>query len=217
MERTSIDQLIINTPYDEPEVHWSYNRERQTFFREEGRRPAGYLIASGASRVYGDPGVFVEIPLVNRIRPRVKAWRNAGYPGVTAITKRLLGHWSDQEEFENRRFFFCQLEAVETLIWLAEAADSERVGIDIPGDGGEFQRLCAATHANCNSTFTLLHRLQKMYHVCTDFSELLLPPDRLTLLPPNRDVKPIRNLGSTSARANTRPTRTTVTAWFRVR
>lgn len=155
MERTSIDQLIINKPYDEPEVHWRYNRERRTFSREEGRRPAGYLIASGASQVYDDPGVFVEIPLVNRIRPRVKAWRNAGYPGVTAITKRLLEHWTNPEEFENRRFFFCQLEAVETLIWLAEAANSEKVGIDIPDDGGEFQRQCAKMATGTGKTVVM--------------------------------------------------------------
>ena len=35
-------------------------------------------------------GIFVEIPLINWIRPRVKAWREAGYPGVTSITRRLL-------------------------------------------------------------------------------------------------------------------------------
>ena len=155
MERTSIDRLIINKPYDEPEGYWSHNRERQTFFRKEGRRPAGYLIASEASRLYDDPGFFVEIPLVNRIRPRVKAWRNAGYPGVTAITKRLLEHWVDPEEFENRRFFFCQLEAVETLIWLAEAPDSEKVGIDIPGDGGEFRRLCAKMATGTGKTVVM--------------------------------------------------------------
>ena len=155
MERTSIDQLIINKPYDEPEGYWSHNRERQTFFRKEGRRPAGYLIASGASRLYDDPGIFVEIPLVNRIRPRVKAWRDAGYPGVTAITKRLLEHWVDPEEFENRRFFFCQLEAVETLIWLAEAPESEKVGIDIPGDGGEFRRLCAKMATGTGKTVVM--------------------------------------------------------------
>jgi type III restriction enzyme len=32
----------------------------------------------------------VEIPLVNQIRPRVKAWREAGYPDVTSTTRRLL-------------------------------------------------------------------------------------------------------------------------------
>jgi type III restriction enzyme len=38
-----------------------------------GRRPAGYVVASGDSRAFDDPGIFVEIPLVNQIRPRVKA------------------------------------------------------------------------------------------------------------------------------------------------
>ena len=48
-EQPSIDRLIINKPYEEPSEHWSYNRERRTFSREAGRRPAGYLIASGDS------------------------------------------------------------------------------------------------------------------------------------------------------------------------
>jgi hypothetical protein len=77
-------------------------------------------VASPESRAFDDPGIFVEIPLVNQIRPRVKAWREAGYPGITSITKRLLEYWCDPEEFETRRFFFCQLEAVETLIWLTK-------------------------------------------------------------------------------------------------
>jgi type III restriction enzyme len=93
MERSSIDRLIINSPYDEPQRYWRYNRERRTFTLVEGeRRPAGYVIASASSRVFDDPGVFVEIPLVNQIRPRVKAWREAGYPGVSGVTKRLFEH-----------------------------------------------------------------------------------------------------------------------------
>ena len=155
VEQSTIDRLIINKPYEEPAEHWSYNRERRTFSRKSGRRPAGYLIASGDSKTFDDPGVFVEIPLVNLVRPRVKAWREAEYPGVTAITKRLLEHWTDPEEFENRRFFFCQLEAVETLIWLTEAPDSEKVGIEIPGDGGEFRRLCAKMATGTGKTVVM--------------------------------------------------------------
>ena len=75
---------------------------------------------------------------MNRIRPRVKAWREGGYPGVSGITKRLLEHWRDLEERDFRRFFFCQLEAIETLIWLVEAPPAERQGIVVPGDGGLF-------------------------------------------------------------------------------
>lgn len=154
-EQAAIDRLIINAPYEEPAEHWRYNRERRTFSRAAGRRPAGYLIASGDSKTFDDPGVFVEIPLVNRIRPRVKAWRNASYPGVTAITKRLLEHWTDSEEFENRRFFFCQIEAVETLIWLVEAPANEKVGIEITGDGGKFRRLCAKMATGTGKTIVM--------------------------------------------------------------
>ncbi|MFS8879263.1 DEAD/DEAH box helicase family protein [Synechococcus sp. H55.10] len=97
----------------------------------------------------------MEIPLVNQIRPRVKAWREAGYPGVTSITKRLLDHWRDPEEFDRRRFFFCQLEAVETLIWLTEAPPAERVGIEIPGDGGDFDRRCCKMATGTGKTIVM--------------------------------------------------------------
>ncbi|MGB4780869.1 MAG: hypothetical protein WBH61_02355 [Candidatus Methylomirabilis sp.] len=59
----------------------------------DGRRPAGYVAVSENSKAFDDPGIFVEIPLVNQIRPRIKAWRAAGYPGANSITKRLLEHW----------------------------------------------------------------------------------------------------------------------------
>ncbi len=155
MGRTSIDRLIINSPYEEPTQHWRYDRETRTFDLVEGRRPAGYVVASDDSRAFDDPGIFVEIPLVNHIRPRVKAWREAGYPGVASITKRLLEHWRDPEEFDTRRFFFCQLEAVETLIWLTEAPAAERVGIEIPGDGGAFQRQCCKMATGSGKTIVM--------------------------------------------------------------
>ncbi len=155
MEQSTIDRLIINRPYEEPQEYWRYNRERRTFSREEGRRPAGYLIASGDSKSFDDPGEFVEIPLVNKIRPRVKEWREAGYPGATSITRRLLEFWTDPEDYESRRFFFCQLEAAETLIWLTEGPEREKVGLDIPKDGGEFERLCAKMATGTGKTVVM--------------------------------------------------------------
>ena len=155
MARTTIDRLIINSPYEEPQQYWRYNRETRTFDLVKGRRPAGYVVATPGSKSFDDPGIFVEIPLVNQIRPRVKAWREAGYPGVTSITKRLLEHWHNPEEFETRRFFFCQLEAVETLIWLTEAPAAERVGIEIPGDGGAFARRCCKMATGTGKTIVM--------------------------------------------------------------
>jgi type III restriction enzyme len=150
-----IDKLIINSPYEEPTHYWSYDRETRTFTKKEGRRPAGYVVATESSKGFDDPGIFVEIPLVNQIRLRVKAWREAGYPGVTGISKRLLEHWRNPEEREHRRFFFCQLEAMETLIWLAEAPAAEKVGVEIPSDGGLFQRLCAKMATGSGKTVVM--------------------------------------------------------------
>ena len=154
-EKSTIDKLIINSPYAEPGKFWSYERESRFFRLEDGRRPAGYIVASERSKSFDDPGEFKPIPLVNTIRPRVKAWREAGYPGVTGITKRLLEHWYNPEEREYRQFFFCQLEAIETLIWLTEAPDAEKVGIEIPSDGGEFKRLCSKMATGSGKTIVM--------------------------------------------------------------
>jgi len=153
--RFQIDQLIINSPYEEPSEYWSYDREVRMFERKDGRRPAGYVVATPGSKAFDDLGVFVELPLVNQIRPRVAAWREAGYAGVTGITRRLLEHWRDPEERRDRRLFFCQLEAIETLIWLVEASPAERQGIDIPGDGGEFTRLCTKMATGSGKTIVM--------------------------------------------------------------
>jgi type III restriction enzyme len=155
MPQTTIDRLIINSPYEEPQYYWKYDPRTRTFDLAEGRRPAGYVIATERSQAYDDPGIFVEIPLVNQIRPRIKAWREAGYPGVTGITKRLLDYWYDAEEFESRRLFFCQLEAMETLIWLTEASAADKTGIEIPNDGGLFQRLCSKMATGSGKTIVM--------------------------------------------------------------
>ena len=155
MARTTIDRLIINSPYEEPVRHWRPGRATNSFDLVEDRRKAGYIIASESSKSFDDPGIFVEIPLIKKIRQRVKDWRKAGYPGVTGITKRLLEHWRDPEEFESRRFFFCQLEAAETLIWLAEAPAADKIGVEIPSDGGAFKRLCAKMATGSGKTIVM--------------------------------------------------------------
>ncbi|MBC7185684.1 MAG: DEAD/DEAH box helicase family protein [Calditrichaeota bacterium] len=155
MAQATIDRLIVNSPYEEPRYHWRYDRATKLFDLVEGRRPAGYVVATPGSKSFDDPGIFVEIPLVNQIRPRVKAWRQAGHPGVTSITKRLLEHWTDPENFDRRRFFFCQLEAIETLIWLTEATPAERTGIEIPGDGGQFIRQCCKMATGSGKTIVM--------------------------------------------------------------
>ena len=91
--KSTIDKLIINSPYDEPAHFWSYERETRFFTLKDGRRPAGYVVASESSKTFDDHGIIIELLLTNNIRPRIKAWREAGYSGATGITKRLLEHW----------------------------------------------------------------------------------------------------------------------------
>ncbi|CAK0778412.1 type III restriction enzyme [Gammaproteobacteria bacterium] len=128
--------LIINSPYDCPAQHWQQTRDG-TLHRESNRRPAGYEIFDARNNTRRTE----ELRLVNQIRARVNEWRAADYPGVTSITRRLLEHWHDRNA-RQLPFYFCQLEAIETLIWWVESASEFRQGIFIPGDGGAWERLC---------------------------------------------------------------------------
>lgn len=126
----------------------------------EGRRPAGYMVADPLAKPYQDKGTFVPLPLVNKIRKRVARWREGGYAGVTGITKILLEHWQDRDPKEEHPFFFCQIEAIETLIWITEAPAAEKLGIDIPDDGGTadgkvFNRLCCKLATGTGKTVVM--------------------------------------------------------------
>jgi len=131
------NSLIINSPYERPTRHWEQARDGSLTL-VEGRRPAGYEIFD----IRNDTRRTEELALVNAIRERVDAWREADYPGITSVTRRLLEHWHDREARQHP-FYFCQLEAIETLIWHVEAAAEYRQGIFIPGDGGPWERLCS--------------------------------------------------------------------------
>jgi type III restriction enzyme len=150
---TNTDRLVINSPYERPKQHLRYIREIRKFELVDGRRPAGYIVASEASASFDDPGIFVPLELVKRIRERVDIWRNESYPGITSITKQLLEHWKNPDR--ERKLFFCQIEAIETLIWLIEGPESEKQGIQIKGDGSPFPRLCSKMATGSGKTIVM--------------------------------------------------------------
>jgi type III restriction enzyme len=61
--------------------------------------------------------------IINAVRQEVDKWRQLPEAmwRVTPETARLLNHWR-HHEFSGVRPFFCQVEAVETAIWLSEVA-----------------------------------------------------------------------------------------------
>ncbi len=147
-----VEKPILCSPYDEPHEHWMYDAGTGEAHRFPGRRPASYWFK--VERVSdAQLGLFAEetredLSLVNALRQDVKRWREAGYEGATQVTKELLSHWSRTDRF--RRLFFCQLEAVETIIFLNEirlggkylrfrpAVGDDLLGKlkDYPADGG---------------------------------------------------------------------------------
>ncbi len=138
----NIDKLIINKPYEEPQEHWLYIRETQDFELKSGRRKSGYWRATTRNITnFDDPGEFVEIELVNKIRPRVKKWKENDYPNITGVTRKLLRFWNDHS-LRQQPLFWCQLEAIETAIWLTEASLAEKQGINILNDGSAWERQC---------------------------------------------------------------------------
>ena len=126
-------QIVINSPYTEPSQYLKYHDDTERFTTETGRRPSGFWIERR-----NETREFFPIKKVNEIRPLVKAWRESGYAESTDITRELLSHWHDRRAREDTPFFWCQLEAIETLIFLAETHS----GVIVADDGSPFDRIC---------------------------------------------------------------------------
>jgi type III restriction enzyme len=124
---------IINSPFDEPCWHFELDAEGQpTGQKLPGRRDSRQVVPVPAARRRGplqrELDLFDEAagsritpnPLINEIRKHVTQWRTLppSQWGVTPETQRLLLHWKDPDR--DRKLFFCQREAVETLIYLTE-------------------------------------------------------------------------------------------------
>ena len=118
-----VEKPILCSPYEEPSEYWLYNQETGEASRSPERRPAGYWFRNERipnaqqGRLLAEEN-WEELPFVNKLREDVRRWRNSGYRNATNITRQLLRHWHREDKI--RRLFFCQLEAVETVIYLAE-------------------------------------------------------------------------------------------------
>ena len=134
---------IINSPYEYPTRHWELDGEGQPTHRLIGRRRrAEFVTPIPKARKRKTPGAqdalefgdrtgvstqaqeYDPTPIINELRGHVDRWRALPKPGdwqVTPETARLLRHWR-HHRFSGIRPFFCQIEAVETLIWLTEVA-----------------------------------------------------------------------------------------------
>ena len=138
------EQPVLNSPYECPSRHWELDETGQpTQQIVERRRPAEFVSpipqpkkrkgsAQQAALVFDEAAQKLEAAgqqydltaIINGVRQQVDRWRDLPNPSqwqVTPETARLLQHWR-HHRFSGIRPFFCQVEAVETAIWLSEVA-----------------------------------------------------------------------------------------------
>ncbi len=133
MKQVIIENPIINSAFEEPLRHFRFDNEGITNDIIEERRKSHYFIPIAkpkkkSQQLELDLGYLTkdrieENKFINDIRERVSMWRKGGYQGsgqITSITRRLLEHWKNTGR--ERRLFFCQLEALETVIYITEVA-----------------------------------------------------------------------------------------------
>jgi type III restriction enzyme len=126
-----IENPVLNSPYSEPKRHFKFDEEGITNEIVEERRISAYFVPVAKPRKRGKQMVFdtewteerlEENRFINRVRERVALWRQGGYQGITNTTRRLLEYWQREERDPAQRLFFCQIEALETLIYVTEVA-----------------------------------------------------------------------------------------------
>jgi len=143
MAETFFERPILNSPYAQPQRHWELDADGQptTHIADSRRRsdlitpvpkPKKRRAPKSQSEMVFDHGdglstaeqEYNPTPIINEIRNHVESWRQLPNPDqwlVTPETARLLQHWR-HHPFQGIRPFFCQVEAVETIVWLTEVA-----------------------------------------------------------------------------------------------
>lgn len=148
MSTDALSNPILNASYSSPEQHFELGPSGPTGKVLAGRRPSESFIPIAQSRkgnrngrAGGEDGKAdtedaeqtaldfdvtgerrEQNSLINDIRRQAELWRNRQYPWVTPMSRKLLQHWAAGPEVREDRMLFCQREAAETAIYLAEVA-----------------------------------------------------------------------------------------------
>jgi type III restriction enzyme len=161
-----LDHPILNSPYERPTRHWEWDQHGQPTQKTlETRRRANFItpIPKPQKRKRADMQeafVFDEgkghstkaqqddpSSIINEVCGFVDAWRLLPNPNqwqITPETARLFENWR-HPIFSRIRPFFCQVEAMETVIWLTEVAPQSKNGRSQGNVENEFNNLIDRT------------------------------------------------------------------------
>ena len=143
MNNQFFEKPILNSPYVDPSRHWELDdqgqptqriierRRRAEFItpipkpkKRKGSAEQGSLLFDEGKGISTAEQQYDHTAIINSVRQQVDQWRRLPKPNdwrVTPETARLLQHWR-HHTYSSMRPFFCQVEAVETAIWLTEVA-----------------------------------------------------------------------------------------------
>lgn len=154
-------------PWEKPASYLVKDSAAATGWREEssGRRPSRLL-------------------LVPKIRAAVDAWRASGYEGASGVTRRLFEYWFDEDHDVPDfgvpfRYYFCQREAIETLVWLVEIGgqcDAQRL---IQGHATIFEKDLFSKNITFQTTMDGRRQLRRYVPELDAEGVQDLPPDDL--------------------------------------
>ncbi|MDD5025900.1 MAG: DEAD/DEAH box helicase family protein [Candidatus Peribacteraceae bacterium] len=133
MSSDLMEDPILNSPYNEPSRHFGADERGLTQEVVESRRPSSFYIPVPKAKtkqkqldLHLAEGAFgselqKENEFINKVRAKIKEWRAIGYSGITKASRDLLMYWKD--ESRDNKLFYCQIEALETLMYINEVAE----------------------------------------------------------------------------------------------
>jgi len=130
MKQVIIENPVLNSPFVEPGRHFKFSEEGITNDIIDKRRISSYFIPIAKPKKKGKQlsldtewteDRIEENKFINQIRDRVSLWRKKDYYGITKTTRFILDYWNNPER--EKKLFFCQIEALETIIYITEVAN----------------------------------------------------------------------------------------------
>lgn len=156
--------------------------------RRPWEKPTSFLVkddtASTGWRVDNSARRSSQLLLVPGIRAAVDTWRDGGYEGASDVTRRLFEYWFEEDHEVPGfgipfRYYFCQREAIETLVWLVEIADQRDAWKLIESHATIFKKDLFTKNIKLQTTMSGRRQLRRYVPELGDDREQDLPPENL--------------------------------------
>ena len=173
-----MSRAVINYDKDLPEIRDRRPWEKPTsFLVKDDDAPTGWREDASGRR----PSNLLLVP---KIRKAVDAWRDSDYEGASEVTRRLFEYWFEEDHNVDGfdapfRYYFCQREAIETLVWLVEIARQRDAKALIEAHGSIYRRDLLSKNVEFQTTMDGRRKLRRYIPELERDGEQDMPPEDL--------------------------------------